>query len=292
MTDLRPPIPSVPADPPWRIVIPVKDARYGKSRLARATEAEPSARVELNRAVAADTIAAAVAALGAPFVLVVTSDAVLAAASTELGIEVVSDPGSGLNGALKAGLRRTPGPARAALLGDLPCLTPGDLLDALSVARHHRQSFVPDAQGVGTVLRCSTAASAFVPRFGPASADRHARDGAARLELNLPRLRTDVDDLGSLAAARRLGLGERTRTVLARLGSGWISQMQASVHSFDPDKHTGSVLRDDGVEVRFGVDAFEASGLRLLRAGQRVTVEVRDDEVVALGIIGIGGPIR
>lgn len=68
--------------------------------------------------------------------------------------------------------------------------------------------------------------------------------------------------------------------------------MQASVHFFDPEHRTGSVLLDDGVEIRFGAEAFDSSGLRLLRAGQRVTVEVRDDEVVSLGIVGIGGPIR
>ncbi|NUO89335.1 MAG: cold-shock protein [Dermatophilaceae bacterium] len=70
--------------------------------------------------------------------------------------------------------------------------------------------------------------------------------------------------------------------------------MQATVHRFDPDTHSGSVLRDDGVELAFEAPAFEASGLRLLRTGQRLTVDVVDDVVVAMRIVGVGAgqPIR
>ena len=63
--------------------------------------------------------------------------------------------------------------------------------------------------------------------------------------------------------------------------------MQATVHTFDPDTGAGSVLTDDGTRLPFAPPAFEGSGLRLLRAGQRLTVEVRDDEVVALRLLGI-----
>ena len=64
--------------------------------------------------------------------------------------------------------------------------------------------------------------------------------------------------------------------------------MQASVHTFDPETRTGSVLRDDGVQLSFDAHAFDASGLRLLRSGQRLTVEVVDDLVVSMRIVGIG----
>ena len=64
--------------------------------------------------------------------------------------------------------------------------------------------------------------------------------------------------------------------------------MQASVHTFDPYSRTGSVLRDDGRQVPFDADVFDRSGLRLLRVGQRLTVQVVDDHVVSLGIVGIG----
>ena len=291
MTDLptTPPSAASPGETPWHVIIPVKDTRYGKSRLARATGAD---RVVLSRAVADDTIAAAVGAVGAAHVLVVTSDAALTVELISLGIDVVADPDAGLNPAVEAGLRRLSDTGRrsrpAALLGDLPCLTAADLLAALAAAYPHDQSFVPDADGIGTVLRCGGTASGLRPRFGSDSAARHAADGAARLDLDLPRLRTDVDDPSSLLAAVGLGLGPRTAGVVDRLGSGWIQGMQASVHTFDPEHHTGSVLLDDGRRVSFTAAAFEASGLRLVRLGQRLTVEVAGEVVVSLGIVGIG----
>lgn len=68
--------------------------------------------------------------------------------------------------------------------------------------------------------------------------------------------------------------------------------MQATVHRFDPRTGAGSVLRDDGTEVPFDDDALAGSGLRLLRPGQRVTIEVSGGRVVALRIVGIGDDQR
>ena len=48
--------------------------------------------------------------------------------------------------------------------------------------------------------------------------------------------------------------------------------MQATVREFDPASGSGSVFLDDGTVREFGPEAFAASGLRLLRRGQRVTV--------------------
>jgi 2-phospho-L-lactate/phosphoenolpyruvate guanylyltransferase len=64
-------------------------------------------------------------------------------------------------------------------------------------------------------------------------------------------------------------------------------RMQATVHAFDPISLTGSVVRDDGVLLPFDGSAFATSGLRLLRLGQRLTVEVADNRVVAMRIQGI-----
>ncbi|WP_353944933.1 hypothetical protein ABII15_27430 [Streptomyces sp. HUAS MG91] len=51
--------------------------------------------------------------------------------------------------------------------------------------------------------------------------------------------------------------------------------MQATAYTYDPETRSGSVLLDDGTPVPFGADAFDAGGLRLLRPGQRVRIEVR-----------------
>ncbi|MET0491591.1 MAG: cold-shock protein [Actinoplanes sp.] len=49
--------------------------------------------------------------------------------------------------------------------------------------------------------------------------------------------------------------------------------MQGTVATFDPQAHSGTLLLDDGSELAFPAEAFRASGLRLLRLGQRVRIE-------------------
>ena len=48
--------------------------------------------------------------------------------------------------------------------------------------------------------------------------------------------------------------------------------MQATVREFDPASGSGSVFLDDGTVCPFGPEVFAASGLRLLRRGQRVAI--------------------
>ena len=52
--------------------------------------------------------------------------------------------------------------------------------------------------------------------------------------------------------------------------------MQGTVASFDASSWEGSVLLDDGVQVAFDGTALVGSGLRLLRPGQRVRLELDD----------------
>lgn len=49
--------------------------------------------------------------------------------------------------------------------------------------------------------------------------------------------------------------------------------MQGTVATFDEGSRSGTLLLDDGAELPFPATAFDASGLRLLRLGQRVRVE-------------------
>ncbi|GID97515.1 cold-shock protein [Amorphoplanes digitatis] len=56
--------------------------------------------------------------------------------------------------------------------------------------------------------------------------------------------------------------------------------MQGTVATFDTQTHTGTLLLDDGTELAFPAEAFRASGLRLLRLGQRVAIESGPDGVV------------
>jgi len=70
--------------------------------------------------------------------------------------------------------------------------------------------------------------------------------------------------------------------------------MQASVHRYEEDNGSGSVLLDDGREIPFDCAVMDASGLRLLRPGQRVSIEMSAKALTRLWIVGIGDgePIR
>jgi 2-phospho-L-lactate guanylyltransferase len=58
--------------------------------------------------------------------------------------------------------------------------------------------------------------------------------------------------------------------------------VQGTVATFHEHEHDGSLLLDDGTVLAFSPAAFAASGLRLLRLGQRVRVERSPDGDVTL----------
>ena len=60
--------------------------------------------------------------------------------------------------------------------------------------------------------------------------------------------------------------------------------MQATVATLDPDTGSGTALTDDGRRVAFDGAAFAAGGLRLLRPGQRVRMDLADGRVVRVTI--------
>jgi 2-phospho-L-lactate guanylyltransferase len=186
----------------WTVVIPVRAP--GKTRLGRGPG--------FARAIALDTIAAAVAVAD---VVVVTSDAEVAAGAAELGAEtVLEDRPNGLESAIRAGLPRADRP-RAVLLGDLPALRPRTLALALDSALEHERAFVPDADGTGTTLVTARTGSGFVHRFGEGSARAHRTSRLVELKLPVTStLRRDVDleeHLQSLGER----LGPRTRAALS-----------------------------------------------------------------------------
>jgi 2-phospho-L-lactate guanylyltransferase len=278
------------AAPAWHLVVPVKGGTAAKSRL----HPPPGVRREdLALALASDCLAACGAGMPAGRLLVVTSDARAAEVAQGVGAVVVPDPGDGLDAAVRAGVAlvvSAAGPRApvAVLLGDLPALRAGDLTAALGAAAAYPLAVVPDAHGEGTVLLTALEADRLVPRFGAGSAARHEAGGHHRLDLDLPRLRTDVDDDTSLGAAVRLGVGPASAAVLD--GRATLPGMQASVHTFDEDSGAGSVLLDDGREVPFDAEVFAVSALRHVRPGQRLSIEVDGDPGVVsrLWLVGVG----
>ena len=190
---------------------------------------------------------------------------------------------AGLRGTAPAG-RRAGRAGVAALTADLPALRPAELAAALRGGGRRRavRRFVADAAGTGTVLLAAPAGVPLDPlrrRLG-----RGARRERARCALtgDWPGLRRDVDTAADLAD------GARARARPAHRGAAWLGArrlrrpdrgpryvrgMQGTVATFDAQTRSGTLLLDDGTELAFPAAAFDASGLRLLRLGQRVRVE-------------------
>jgi len=203
--------------PGWAVVVPVKPADRGKSRL----EVPGVDRVALARAIALDTIAAVAACEAVERVVVVGDDGGLALEASGIpGLRFVPEPSpGGLNAAIDAGIEavddRMP---RAALLGDLPALRPDDLAEALRAARGVARAVVADADGTGTTLLTAAPGVAWKSTFGEDSFAKHRTLGAVPLDVtDASTLRHDVDTAEHFAAARALGLGPRT-AALVRAG--------------------------------------------------------------------------
>ena len=196
-------------------MLPLKGGQDAKSRLGG-----PPA---LAAAIALDCLAAVVACAAVARTVVVTPDGGLGSRAADLGAEVVGEsaPGAGLLAAVADGIRVATGPA-AVLLGDLPALHPDDLAMALEVARRALtgapMAHLADADGTGTVLLAALRPDDLRPWFGPGSAAAHAAAGSLALDLDLPRLRHDVDTPADLAFAAALGVGPRTCAELAARG--------------------------------------------------------------------------
>lgn len=201
----------------WTIIIPVKDTRVAKTRLARFSQ---SARARLALAFALDSATAAVDCPDVRRVVAVTNDAEAARALEAVGVHVVADaPDAGLNAALihaVASIRRGDlGVAVAAMSADLPSLRSVDLSTAFDAGIAAPYWFVADDDGLGTTLLAAAPGIALSPGFGVGSRDRHARSGAREIAgPELARLRRDVDTEEHLRAAVRLGVGHHTSTAL------------------------------------------------------------------------------
>jgi len=180
------------AQAPWTVIIPVKPAAIGKSRLGLGPE--------VARAIALDTVAAVVACDAVDRVIIVTSDAAFHAPGAEVLHETAP---SGIDSAVAAGaaLAGITAP-RAALLGDLPALDPVELAAALAAAARHARGFVADHEGTGTTLVTAAPGETLLTAFGEGSATKHRALGLIELEVPAESsVRFDVDTPEQLALA-------------------------------------------------------------------------------------------
>ncbi|MFG6492907.1 2-phospho-L-lactate guanylyltransferase [Microbacterium sp. P03] len=201
----------------WAVVIPVKPADRGKSRL-RVDGLDEIGRITLARAIALDTIAAAAACAEVAQVLVVTEDASLPLLAADIpGLRFVAEGDArGIDEAVAAGAaaagERMP---RAALLGDLPALRSEDLGAALVAASAVDHGVVADAEGTGSTLVTARPGVPWTSAFGQDSFARHVKLGCVPLQVpDASTLRRDVDTADQLDEAALTGLGERTARAL------------------------------------------------------------------------------
>jgi len=201
----------------WTVLVPIKPLAVAKTRLRGAVE--ECLHADLVLAMARDTVAAALACPDVTTVAVVTGEPVVADAVAAQGATVVPEPapvGGALNAALTHGATVVGDGWVAALPADLPALRPAELATALRAAHAAgRPGYVADAAGTGTVLLTAVAGTPLRPRFGPDSAQAHARGGAVPLVGDWPSLRRDVDSPDDLGLATALGLGAHTAAVLS-----------------------------------------------------------------------------
>lgn len=188
------------ARPGWHVVVPLKSADVGKSRLGIDADAV--------RALGVATVLAAAAARRVAEVVVVTADARVAELLSGVPrVRVVHETAArGLRAAIAKGLASIPsGRPRAVLLGDVPALRAADLSVVLAAAGRHPRSYVVDAAGTGTTLVTARPGATWLAAFGRASASRHRALGLHRLPVSIASsVRHDVDTPHQLARARAM----------------------------------------------------------------------------------------
>ncbi|HEX4931428.1 MAG TPA: NTP transferase domain-containing protein [Gaiellaceae bacterium] len=194
-----------------QIVVPFR-GESGKQRL----DVPEELRATLALAMLGDVLTAGVAT---GRTLLVTGDTAARELGSELGAELVDDPGGGQGPAVAAALEQVENGVVLVLNADVPCVVPHDLRTFAGAAELGAFGLVEAEDGTTNALALPRA-SLFAPLYGAGSADRfraHAEArGVAAVAAAIPNLADDVDTLEDLA---KIGLraGPRTQTAIGRL---------------------------------------------------------------------------
>ncbi|MDQ4024362.1 MAG: 2-phospho-L-lactate guanylyltransferase, partial [Actinomycetota bacterium] len=178
-------------------ILPVKPLARAKSRLA--PELDEAQRLEVARALLDDALALCQSVDFLGWWVVSEDDEVLSLAE-DAGLSTVTDPGSGLNGAIEAAAGAA-AKAGATSVTVIPCDVPlaykGDLVDLLDTGATSDVVLVPSGHDGGTNALFLAPPDLIEPAFGPGSLQRHIqiaeRRGYRCSILALPRLALDID---------------------------------------------------------------------------------------------------
>lgn len=201
----------------WTAVVPVKAWSSAKSRFGLPGDA----RSELARAMTLDTLDVLTSHPQIGRVIVVTSDAAVAAKASASGCAVVEESYSAdpLNDAVRLGCAAVTGDGPVVVVpADLAYLSVDVLTSTLAVlAGVGSKAHVPDRAGTGTTLLAAARASDVNPHYGPGSSALHAVSGFQRCEGVDPRARADIDALDDLSREPSWTPGPRVADVVDRL---------------------------------------------------------------------------
>lgn len=177
------------------VVIPAKSLESAKSRLGLPDRERRRVALRL----ASSTVRAALDSSYVGLVMVVTSDATIAAETGRLGaVTVPESPLTGLNNAARLGRRRAlvlrPMSPVSILVADLPRLQPQDLDAAIAQFRLLGSPMaVADQHGTGTTMLIHGPEDSPEIKFGDDSAAAHASAGFHAVTGSLLGLRSDLD---------------------------------------------------------------------------------------------------
>lgn len=216
-----------PSPERFAAIVPIRSWTAGKSRLGL-NDAE---RASLARAFALDVIDVLTGSPVIDLVVVVTSDDDVRA---DVGdVEVMPDPGRGLNDAVSQGCSHALARGGSSVLivpSDLPCLTTAALSDAVRISAGQVHVYCPDAEGDGTTIVVSRDPAGLVTSYGAGSAAAHRTAGLVPLLEAPSEARRDVDTLAHLREAESLGVGRRTAAAIAALSTGSRAVYSSSAH--------------------------------------------------------------
>ncbi|MEB3369001.1 2-phospho-L-lactate guanylyltransferase [Saccharopolyspora mangrovi] len=198
----------------WDVVIPLKAIASAKSRLELG-----AMRPRLAWTMARDTVVAVAECEAVRRIVVVTADTTTWRSLPIRGLTVLSDPGGGLQQAVRTGVDAVAKPSEqrgiAVLTGDLPAARSSEWATAFELAERHPMSFIADTAGTGTTAFFMRSDSSRLPRFGERSRTAHLDMGAVELSHpSFTTVRRDVDTRDDLREALALGVGPNTQALM------------------------------------------------------------------------------
>ncbi|MBD8507571.1 2-phospho-L-lactate guanylyltransferase [Hoyosella sp. G463] len=218
------------------VLVPAKDWSRAKSRLGPRLDAAERSR--LAEAMLNDVLSTLVGSPSVDSVAVIAGSDAIARTAGGHGARILDEatclaahgaapltpgrasPEARLNMLLAgaARLARQRGSMVAVVHADLPAARPSEIETALGQCRATGATVVvADRHGRGSTMLVHPPGRAARFRFGPDSARSHRLDGARDLVIPAPGLRTDIDSIADIEAARAIGVGRFTAEILGSL---------------------------------------------------------------------------